>query len=350
MQVSKKIVAELEKCYAICPITIRGIKGFLVATEKAGDCRFFDEAGNHVETVWSEPGGVMSLVAIPGGEGAFLATHEFFSPNDSARARIVLARPAEDGWTIKTLTDLPFVHRFDLLQAGEKQYLIACSIKSAHEFREDWNHPGKVWVAELPGDVDAIEALCDSGELGLCDLGLELTQNHGYSRLQEQDRQGGLIGSKNGIYKIFPPKEEGEAWSVTKILNQQTSDCVLMDINGDGKDELITFSMFHGDHLDIFEETEDGYRRVWASPLVMEFLHAIWPATIEGEAMLFFGHRQGKRNLYVLRYSKGKGYYTETLDEDVGPTNCNFIETPQPKLIAANREINQVALYTIESL
>ena len=34
---TKHAIAELEKCYSVCPTTLRGTKGFLIATEKALD-------------------------------------------------------------------------------------------------------------------------------------------------------------------------------------------------------------------------------------------------------------------------------------------------------------------------
>ena len=153
LKVTKKVAANIEKCYAVCPTTIQGIQGFLIGTEKAGGCFFFDMDGELQETVFDDPGGVMSLVPLPNGDGAFLSTQEFYSPNDSKNARIVLAVPQEDGWEVRTLTELPFVHRFDILTTPDQNYLIACTLKSDHHYRDDWEHPGKVYVCSLPEDI-----------------------------------------------------------------------------------------------------------------------------------------------------------------------------------------------------
>ncbi len=146
-------IAEIEKCYSVCPITLRGTKGFLVATEKAGGCFFFNLEGKLVEQIWQDPGGVMSLVPVPGKTDQFLSTQEFYGPNDSLKARIVLAYILDGKWQVKTVAELPFVNRLDVLVTPEKNYLIACTLKSGHEYKEDWTHPGKVFIAELPEDL-----------------------------------------------------------------------------------------------------------------------------------------------------------------------------------------------------
>ena len=93
----KKVLATLEKCYSVAPLSYKGQPHFLVAAEKHDRCILFDTQGKEVSTIWEGPGGVMTMVQIPGTDGRFLATHEFYSPNDSAQARIVLAEPAGEG-------------------------------------------------------------------------------------------------------------------------------------------------------------------------------------------------------------------------------------------------------------
>ena len=86
MKATKKVIGSLEKCYALGTFDYEGVPHVVAAAEKKNPCYSFDLQGNLCDTLWEGPGGVMTMEQAPGSDGAFIATHEFYSPNDSARA------------------------------------------------------------------------------------------------------------------------------------------------------------------------------------------------------------------------------------------------------------------------
>lgn len=342
----KKVLAKLEKCYSIAPLQYQGAPHILVAAEKTDRCVLFDAQGNEKATVWNSPGGVMTMVQVPETDGQFLATHKFYSPNDSREAKIIIATPDGNGkWEIRTLVDLPFVHRFDILRSGGDYYLIACTLKSGHEYKEDWSSPGKVYAAKLPRDLSGFD---ENHQLELQVIKDGMLKNHGYYKVVENGVVSALICSDNGVFRFYPPEARGDQWTVKQLLDTPASDATMIDLDQDGKMELIVLSPFHGDEIKIYKNVEGEYQEVYQYPEKAEFLHAIWSGRLNGKAAAVIGHRKGARRLLAFTWNdEKKNYVFKTLDEDCGPANAyGYSLDGKDVLIAANREIDEIAMYT----
>lgn len=350
----------MAKCYAICMLESGGETSFLVATEKEGECNRFDAEGNLLETIWTKPGGVMTMVQVPGWNGAFLSTHEFYSPNNSAEARLILAEPVDaegkavgslrepHSWKIKTLCPFPFLHRFDILESGGKHYLIACALKSGHEYKEDWTHPGKIFVRELPADFREFDA-AEGRPLDFEVLLEGLTKNHGYGRFVRNGQQESLVATDNGLFRVIPPTAEHAGWQVIKLLDKACSDVRAIDLDGDGKVEYMLFSPFHGKELTFWREEEDGLKEIYRQD-DLPFLHALWAGELDGRPTFLAGHRQGERDLFAVTWDHEAGELKfERLDHDRGPTNVQVYRANGAEyIIAANRETDEAALYQVK--
>lgn len=348
MKVIKRKIAELEKCYAIAPLTWHNRSCILVAAEKHAPCFLFADTGEYLDTVWTEPGGVMTMVQIPGKDGEFLATHQFYSPNDSADARLVYVYHEEGQWVVQTLTELPFVHRFDLIERDGNIYLLACTLKSAHAYKDDWSSPGKVYAAVLPKDLK--EALV-KGPLHLEVVMDGLLKNHGYTRTKSNNMTAGVVSCENGVFCFTPPSEENGSWGMRRLIEHPASDAVMADLDGDGKPELFVMTPFHGDTLQVYKEMHGKYELQWEWPEKMEFLHAVYPGTFLGKPGIVFGFRKGKRALCHFYYDdERKEYMVTELDTDCGPANVYVYKTAgKEHILAANRETDEIALYTCEN-
>lgn len=347
MKVNKKIIGELEKCYSLARLNYQNKEHFLVAAEKVDRCLLYDLSGNLEETVWKEPGGVMTMVQVPGTDGQFLATRKFYSPNDSKEASIVIVTPkGKNDWEVRTLVDLPFVHRFDILQAGGVNYLIACALKSDHEYKDDWRFPGKVFAAVLPSDLSTYN---DEHQLELTVVKDGLLKNHGYYRHNDGNgNTSSIVSCENGVFNFIPPQKPGEDWQVKQLTTDAASDGLLLDLNGDGLEELCTIAPFHGDTINIYQQKAGKFVLDYTYPQKLEFLHAIFGGEIAGKPTWVLGARKGERLTLAFTYEAGQGYQAQLLDQGCGAANVlHYVYQGRDVLIATNREINEIARYEL---
>lgn len=350
MKYEKKVIAEdMEKCYAIGMFDGADAKSFVVGVEKEGPIVRFGLDGSKMETVVEGPGGVMTVTQVPGRDDQLLATYKFFSPNFGAdQAKIVSYTHHPEGfWSQSTLCDLPYVHRFGLLNGADGQlWLIACTIKSACRLiKNDWLTPGAVYVAPLSG---ALEQHNEDNQVKLTQVASYQVQNHGF--WTAPDKSYALVSTAAGVFRYTPPATVDGDWDVKCLIVQPTSDICKVDFDGDGVDEILTISEFHGDTLSVWHQTEnaDTYELAWTDPQKRKFLHAIWSGTLVGEKCAVVGNRKDGRDLLRVWFEDGE-YHVEIIDHDFGPTNC-WVYTDEngvDQIIAANRETNQVALYAV---
>lgn len=349
VRTEKKVISNLTKCYSIAPLHYRGQDYFLVAAEKMDRCILFDLEGNEIDTVWEMPGGTMSMVQVPGSDGAFLATHRFYSPNDSKEAAIVLVRPPKEHgakWNVQTLVRLPHVHRFDIVERNGVHYLLACTLKSGHAYKDDWTMPGRVYAAVLPANLEDMD---EEYSLELKVVKDQMLKNHGYYRIREKGYDTSVISAENGVFLFVPPEEPGGEWTIETLLDTPASDAVLVDLDEDGEKELAVIAPFHGENISIYKKRQGKYECVYSYENPAEFCHAIYGGALCGENVLVIGHRKGNRDLLKISYDKSrKTYQCETIDQDCGPANVwHFVRDGKDVLVSANRETDEVAMYVM---
>ncbi len=352
MKVEKKVISNLNKCYAIGDLKVNGEHCFVVAAEKKDPCYLFAEDGTLLETVWTGPGGVMTMAQVPGADAQFLATYKFYSPNDGFEARIVIAtRKGKDDWELRALCKTPFVHRFGILTRGGIHYLIVCCLKGGMEYKNDWRFPGACYGAVLPDDLSAFN---EENPLKLDLIADDMLKNHGFSIVKHGGYDAALVGCEDGTFLFSPPAVLGADWEVEQISTIPASDSVLIDFDGDGELELGTISPFHGNSLTIYHLDEhDNYVPQWKLALPekqTEMLHATWADTILGKPTWIVGWRKGTKDTIAITWDAEAGdYHIDYIDKNTGCANAMHFVDKNGKdiVIGTNREIDEVAYYTI---
>ena len=344
MTFEKKIIGYLDKCYSLSLLEYNRKKHIIVGPEKVNKCLMFSLDGVLEETIWENRGGVMSIVPLSGTNGEFLATQEFYSPNDSKEAKIIHVSPSGGSWRVRDIVHLPFVHRFDILTNNGMSYLIACTIKSNHAGKDDWSSPGKVYAAKLPPNLNAFH------EYTMPDFDIiqdGLLKNHGYYKYSENEKETAVVSCEQGVFHCIPPGDSSKSWEVKQLISDPASDAVLLDIDNDGEDELLTLSPFHGDTVAFYKKNRENFERVTVYKEKLEFLHAMYGGFISGKPVFITGHRKGSMDLLAFVFD-GLDYNVITIDRNCGSANVlRFIDNGNDVLVSANRETGEIAMYRL---
>lgn len=342
MNIQKQVLACLAEVYAVCAIDFSGKACFLAATESHGQCLLFTPPEWSSSEVWSKPGGTMSLVPLPQNPGMFLAIQNFFPIFKSENADIVLVKfnHAQKQWDVKHIVDLPFVHRFDILCAGTKQYMVASTLCAAKKYQEDWSQPGMVYVGEIPDNPE--------GKWSLQPLIQGITRNHGMCAAVFEQQQVILVSGDEGVFLIKAPNPTNKDWNYERLIDHAVGDVCVYDIDGDGHNEIITIEPFHGDTLRIYKNDGDCWKSVFSTSL--NFGHTIWSGKILGTDSILVGNRGGDKELAVLSPVGGdlQRMKRVVIEKGVGPTQTTVINQSDKTLIlSANHARGEVALYTL---
>jgi hypothetical protein len=310
---SRKDLVPIVDCYAVCPIKAGGRRYYIYASDNKGPCYAIDPQTGGTSVVWDGPGGTMSIVPIPGTDGEFLISQRFFPGFAAREARIMRVSPAaERKWKVTLWMDMPYVHRFDILQRGDRYYFLGCILSSTKEDHADWQMPGYIIGASLPANFDppsAFDIIADG-----------MSRNHGYWRRNYKNHTTAFTACDQGVFSVIPPGGGSDGWQIHKILDRSTSDIAFCDIDNDGQDEMAAIHPFHGDQYVVYHEEPAGYREIYRYPDPMEFIHVVWGGTLGGRKVFLGGCRSLNKELFALYWDKN-GMVTQILDKGSGPSN-----------------------------
>lgn len=333
MNYNKRFSAKLKACYALVRLKDDTHDFILVASELNEPCYAFDLNDQFRQiVVWPDIGGTMTLVQIPGSLD-FLATQKFYPGFNAASCRIVRGRFNGVDWNVEPIQDMPYLHRFTLLQKEGHLYFVGCTIAKTKQTISDWSDPGEIIVGRYDEEIGE---LCE-----LRTLDQKITMNHGFCF--DEKEQVIYISGKEGVFVLR--QGDSEEWRLKQLFDQETSDVYNTDINEDGVAEFISIQGFHGPQLTVYNEsfTKVVYQHQELTP----FGHALWGGVLYQKHYFIFGNREEQQNLFILGMSDGE-MYEEIIDQQVGSSNILVLEKEgRYYLASANNSVDEFALYEI---
>lgn len=341
MKIEKKHLDDMYRCYCASNINFGGKNHILLASEDPNiACNmYYGDDFEKKENVWTQPGGCMSIVPIPGKENEFLAVQEFYLKVTPSLAKIVWGKYEDGNWTFKDVVAVPYVHRFGIFNQNGVNYLVLATVATSKKEKNDWSVPGRIYVAELPEDPSQgveLEILVDG-----------LYRNHGFWQTKEDGKDVGYFGSDQGIVKVSAPEKRGGQFKVELIMEGHIGEIATIDIDNDGEDEIMTIEEFHGDSIQIYKKIDGKYQKVWKYDNEIDFAHALVGTTLAGQNAFVCGVRRKDCELFVVTYEDGE-YKVTMVDQGVGPANIAVVhEEGRDIIVGANHTAAEAAIYFV---
>ncbi len=341
MEIKKIKLDDIVRCYCASHVNVNGEFNVLLASEDPNSKCYAYSGENYAkkELVWDNRGGCMSIIEIPGKDGEFLAVNEFYLKVTPSLSKLVWGKHTDKGWEIKDLFNLPYLHRFDIYNKNGVNYLVCATIAENKQFKDDWSLPGQIYVGILPDNLNEeihLEKIVDG-----------CFRNHGYYRHEVDGSICGYFTSDQGVLRLTPPDSKAGEWKIEKILDGMIGEIALIDINNDGKDELMTIEPFHGNKMKIYELKSGKYESVFEYPYEIDFAHTLLGRKLRGVNSFVGGVRRVNAELFYIQYVSGE-YRVNIIESGVGPANIDVVNFDDYDLIiSANHTKNEASVYIV---
>ena len=329
----KKSILEIQSVYTANAFAVDGVTCVGAGSETTPAVYVHNLKTGASSLVDGCPGGVMSFVPAPGHSDLFYSIMGLFPPFVGMEAGVFLHRRKAEGWeTVKAMA-LPFAHRCDILEKEGRSWLFAASCSKFKENPADWAQSGELYVIPLDPET---------GLPGTPELVYDrIWRHHGMLKARIQGDDTLLFSGAEGIF--YMAREDGR-WAVRRLFDHEVSEFGLIDLDGDGADELVTIEPFHGNALNVYKRSSDGWDKLYTDELW--FGHGLSCGLFRGEPVVVVGNRRGPLTLNLYRRLADGSFAREILEDQAGPTQTQvFSADGTDYILSANQLKNEVALY-----
>ena len=256
------------------------------------------------------PGGCMSLVEDADRPGELFAIMGCFLGYKFQTGGIYAIRPTgrpagTEAWTSERILDLPFAHRIAFIERAGTRWLVAASLAADKSDPSDWSRPGSLSASRVPRRAGQRWELAPILE--------GIHRHHGMLLSRFMGKPSLLVSGTEGLFAT-DLSHDGGGWGFEKVMRHEISEIALVDVDGDGADELVTIEPFHGNALRIYRQETGRWRKVWEGAL--EFGHCLWGGTFGGVPSIMASSRAGSHDLLLLRWDPRRGSSGMLADPD----------------------------------
>ena len=335
----RSVLSRIEGIYCVEIFwTVSGPQVVAASELHGGICKSIDFQTKKEETVWTGPGGCMN-VAQWNARGDIIGVQNFYKGAQALDAQIAAATRINRRWETRVLAKLPYLHHCGIIHVGEDTYVVASTLCTRRDFPGDWNHPGRIQVIKItePGTDTEVQVIKEG-----------VSKNHGFWQGRLDGKEVILI-SGDTLYQVQPPSSGEERWKVDALIRREISDIAVVDIDGDGEDEILAYEGLHGNLATINKRIHGVWEIVYSCP--MEFAHGIWGGHLLGKPVFVTGSMQGEGELAILMYdSGGDGFAVRrtVLEKGIGPSNIRgFSHGGKDYILAAAREAGELVMFEL---
>jgi len=332
----KKKILDIEAVYTANAFQNKA--GFYIGagSETKEEVSLYDLAACETSPILRQPGGMMSFIPVPGKPHLFLSIMGFFPPFNAQDAGIHLHTRMESNWESGMAFALPFVHRCDTMSVDGRDYLVAASVSRHKAGPGDWSQAGDIHVIDLE--------LCEYKKWKSTIIDDQIVRNHGMCKTIVNGEEVICVSGEQGIFSI---EKDGDNWRVDPLFFKEVSEMCFFDLDGDGKDELVTIEPFHGNTLNIYKKDGANWEHRFSDEL--SFGHGLSAGIFKSKPVIVASNRSGSlalESFVVEDLIRGK-VERKVIEEGAGATMTQvFTYDSKDYILSANQKKNEVALYS----